>query len=91
MTEKGQVLHLQKLLADRKAIKVRLYTQLSIIDTIINSDEYDYERASCEHDLFRDLHRQFQVLHGKCEVLQPDNDNTADQKLVDDQPFATRT
>uniref|UniRef100_A0A7M5XBB0 Uncharacterized protein n=1 Tax=Clytia hemisphaerica TaxID=252671 RepID=A0A7M5XBB0_9CNID len=61
MTEKGQALHLQKLLSQRKDDRGHLYTQLDVIDTIINSEEYNIDRASGEHDLFLDLYRRFQV------------------------------
>ena len=74
MTEKGQALHLQKLLSQLKDDRGHLYTQLNVIDTIINSEEYDIERASGEHDLFLDLYRRFQVTHGKYEVLLSDED-----------------
>uniref|UniRef100_A0A7M5X7F7 Uncharacterized protein n=1 Tax=Clytia hemisphaerica TaxID=252671 RepID=A0A7M5X7F7_9CNID len=74
MTEKGQALHLQKLLSQRKDDRGHLYTQLNVIDTIINSEEYNIDRASGEHDLFLDLYRRFQVSHGKCEVLLSEED-----------------
>ena len=80
MTEKGQTLHLQKLLSQRKDDRSNLYTQLNVIDTIIKSDEYDIERASGEHDLFLDLYRRFQVTHGKCEVLLSDEDKPSFDK-----------
>ncbi|XP_066922156.1 uncharacterized protein [Clytia hemisphaerica] len=51
-----------------------LYTQLNVIDTIINSEEYNIDRASGEQDLFLDLYRRFQVSHGKCEVLLSEED-----------------
>ena len=47
---------------------------MSVIDTIINSDDYDVYRASDEHDLLLDLYRRFQVTQGKCEVLLLDED-----------------